>query len=108
MMFGVWRLDPMSSMLDMPFQTHYTILQTARINEFCMQSLVSRAAILVTACGLLEGQTTPAPAKPAVPEWSQPGSATRTQVAPPSDFHRPSTHFNTAIGIFEGQSDVGT
>jgi hypothetical protein len=29
-------------------------------------------------------------------------------VAPPSDFHRPSTHFNTPIGIFEGQSDIGT
>jgi hypothetical protein len=46
--------------------------------------------------------------KPAVPEWAYPGSATRTQVAPPPDFRRASTHFNTPIGIFEGQSDIGS
>jgi len=46
--------------------------------------------------------------KPTVPEWSQPGSATRTQVAPPSDFHRETKTFATPIGIFEGQSDVGS
>src|SRR5271170_2224118 len=45
---------------------------------------------------------------PAAPPWAQPGSATHTQVAPPPDFHRPSTNFNTPIGIFEGQSDVGS
>jgi hypothetical protein len=51
-----------------------------------------------------------APATPnaAVPEWAYPGTATRTQVAPPPDFRRASTHFTTPIGIFEGQSDVGT
>ncbi|HLX73012.1 MAG TPA: biopolymer transporter Tol [Verrucomicrobiae bacterium] len=43
-----------------------------------------------------------------VPAWAQPGSATHTQVAPPADFHRASTHFNTPIGIFDGQSDVGS
>ena len=46
--------------------------------------------------------------KPAVPAWAQPGSATRVQVAPPADFHRPSTHFAVPIGIFEGQSDIGS
>lgn len=46
--------------------------------------------------------------KPEVPAWAQPGSATRVQVAPPADFHRPSTHFAKRIGIFEGQSDIGT
>ncbi|HEX4486088.1 MAG TPA: biopolymer transporter Tol [Terriglobales bacterium] len=45
---------------------------------------------------------------PTVPAWSQPGSATHTQVAPPSDFHRPSTNFNTPIGVFQGQSDIGS
>jgi protein-S-isoprenylcysteine O-methyltransferase Ste14 len=45
---------------------------------------------------------------PAVPAWAQPGSATHTQVAPPPDFHRPSTNFNTPIGIFDGQSDIGS
>lgn len=42
------------------------------------------------------------------PEWAQPGSATHQQVAPPEDFHRPSTNFDAPIGIFEGQSDVGS
>ncbi len=46
--------------------------------------------------------------KPVVPDWAQPGSATRTQVAPPSDFHRATTTFDSPIGIFEGQSDVGS
>ena len=46
--------------------------------------------------------------KPATPEWAQPGSATHQQVAPPSGFHRPTTTFNTPIGIFDGQSDVGS
>jgi hypothetical protein len=47
-------------------------------------------------------------AAPAVPAWAQPGSATHTQVSPPADFHRPSRNFDTPIGIFEGQSDVGS
>ncbi len=42
------------------------------------------------------------------PEWAQPGSATHQQVAPPADFHLPATTFNTPIGIFDGQSDVGS
>lgn len=45
---------------------------------------------------------------PAVPAWAQPGSATHTQTAPPPDFHRPSRNFATPIGIFEGQSDIGS
>jgi hypothetical protein len=45
---------------------------------------------------------------PAAPEWAQPGSATHVQVAPPADFHRPSKNFATPIGIFDGQSDVGS
>ena len=54
-------------------------------------------------------QTPESPAqKPGVPEWAQPGSATHTQVAPPPDFHRPSTNIAVPIGIFEGQSDIGS
>jgi hypothetical protein len=45
---------------------------------------------------------------PAAPDWAQPGSTTHTQVAPPPDFHRASTNFNTPIGIFDGQSDIGS
>jgi hypothetical protein len=51
---------------------------------------------------LLSAQT------PAVPAWAQPGSDTHVQVAPPPDFHRPSRNFDTPIGIFEGQSDIGS
>jgi len=43
-----------------------------------------------------------------VPAWAQPGSATHVQVAPPADFHRPSKNFDTRIGIFDGQSDIGS
>ena len=57
------------------------------------------------------GQTaTPAgaAAKPLAPDWAYPGTATRTQVPPPPDFRRASTHYKIPLGIFEGQSDVGT
>lgn len=47
-------------------------------------------------------------AEPPVPDWAKPGSATHTQVAPPSDFHRPSTSYPGRIGLFEGQTDVGS
>jgi hypothetical protein len=51
-----------------------------------------------------------APAPPASPQptWAQPGSATHTQVAPPADFHRASKNFNIPIGVFDGQSDIGS
>ena len=51
---------------------------------------------------------TPSAASPAIPAWAQPGSPTHAQVAPPSDFHRPSRNFDTPIGIFAGQSDIGS
>lgn len=57
--------------------------------------------------GLAQAPGTPQEAKPTVPSWAQPGSATHTQVAPPADFHRASKNFDTPIGIFDGQSDVG-
>ena len=50
-----------------------------------------------------------APAAPAldVPDWALPGSATHRQVPPPAGFHRPAKIFDTPIGIFEGQADIG-
>jgi hypothetical protein len=51
------------------------------------------------------GAQTPAPV---VPAWAQPGSPSHAQVAPPPDFHRPSRNFAAPIGIFEGQSDIGS
>jgi hypothetical protein len=76
-----------------------------------MKSAYRSSLLLLTLCAFnfsLDAQTPAAPATtPAVPAWAQPGSATHTQVAPPADFHRPSRNFNTPIGVFEGQSDVG-
>jgi hypothetical protein len=45
---------------------------------------------------------------PATPAWAQPGSATHVQSAPPMDYHRPSRNFDAPIGIFDGQSDIGS
>lgn len=48
------------------------------------------------------------PAQPtAVPDWALPGSPTHKQYPPPADFHRPSKNFDTPIGIFDGESDIG-
>ncbi len=41
------------------------------------------------------------------PDWAWPGTATHRQVPPPPDFHRPSRNFDTPIGLFTGQSDIG-
>ncbi len=60
------------------------------------------ALMLCAAPHLLRAQA------PNPPAWAQPGSATHVQVAPPPDFHRPSRNFDTAIGIFDGQSDIGS
>lgn len=43
-----------------------------------------------------------------VPDWAKPGSETHVQVSPPKDFHRPPRTLLEPIGIFEGQSDVGS
>jgi hypothetical protein len=45
---------------------------------------------------------------PEVPEWAQPGTASHQQVAPPADFHRATTTFNSPLGVFDAQSDVGS
>jgi len=45
---------------------------------------------------------------PEVPDWALPDSPTHKQVAPPPGFHRPSRDDKTPIGIFQGQSDVGS
>ena len=65
--------------------------------------------ILLTTPPLLRAQASaPDGATPAVPVWAQPGSATHEQVPPPADFHRASRNFDKPIGIFQGQSDVGS
>ena len=88
----------------------YPIMQTHLIRLTKKLTRLASLLALMPLCiapALLRAQTTP-PAKPAVPDWAQPSSATHTQVSPPSDFHRPSTNFDKPIGIFEGQSDIGS
>lgn len=78
-----------------------------RTNHPCRASLL--VLMLCAAPYLLRAQAPgpPAPA-PTVPDWALPGSATHRQVPPPADFHRPSQNFSTPIGVFEGQSDIGS
>jgi hypothetical protein len=58
------------------------------------------AIVLCLAPNPVRGQT--------VPAWARPGSQEHAQVPPPADFHRPSKNFDSPIGIFDGQSDIGT
>ena len=68
-----------------------------------------RPVLLLSVCGaLLFGQATEPVGKQQVPDWALPGSPTHKQVPPPADFHRPTRTFNTPIGMFDGQSDVGS
>jgi hypothetical protein len=76
------------------------------------QSFLSLSILtaLAVACvmSVLRAQTPDAQSAPqTAPEWAQPGSPTHKQVPPPADFHRPSRNFDTPIGIFPGQSDIG-
>jgi hypothetical protein len=75
-------------------------------NKFACLSLP--AFMLCTVPHLLSAQTPGTPPTPTAPAWAQPGSANHAQVAPPADFHRPSKNFDTPIGIFTGQSDIGS
>jgi hypothetical protein len=74
---------------------------------FCLASLF---VLMLCMPHLLRAQASnpsSATPSPAVPEWAQPGTATHEQVPPPADFHRPSRNFDTPIGVFQGQSDIG-
>lgn len=73
-------------------------------SALALMTLVVTAPL--TANAQTPSSTPPPPA--AAPAWAQPGSATHTQVAPPPDFHRPTRTYPGPIGIFEGQSDVGS
>ncbi len=70
--------------------------------------LISTVAMTVwTASPNLFAQDTET-SKPNVPEWALPGSSTHKQVPPPADFHRSSKTVDTPIGVFDGQSDIGS
>jgi hypothetical protein len=77
-----------------------------------IKSSAFAALLALTSFGaprLLRAQAPPgSPAQtPEVPDWALPSSATHKQYAPPADFHRASKTFDTPIGIFQGQSDIG-
>jgi hypothetical protein len=77
------------------------------LRRSCVASLL--VMMLFTVPHLLPAQASIAPATPAptVPAWAQPGSPTHVQVPPPPGFSRPSRNFDTPIGVFQGQSDIG-
>jgi len=68
-----------------------------------------RTVLVLCICGAsLFGQAIESAGKPQIPDWALPGSPTHKQVPPPAGFHRPTRTFDTPIGIFDGQSDVGS
>lgn len=88
------------------------LLNCIAMSNFTQRSVRMYSSLVLAPAGLmcislmgLQAQTSQAPA---VPDWARPGSATHQQVPPPTDFHRATTTFNTPIGIFDGQSDVGS
>jgi hypothetical protein len=79
-----------------------------RINRLRASALSAvTPCIAIALIGLFARAQEP-PTAPAIPEWAYPGSATRKQVPPPADFRRPSKTTNVPIGIFDGQTDVGS
>ncbi len=99
----------------MPFIAASSAIHPQRAPGFCGAAL--SALTLLAAPALLAQSPSPQPpgappaaagTKPQAPEWAYPGTATRTQVPPPPDFRRASTHVKIPLGIFDGQSDIGT
>jgi hypothetical protein len=64
--------------------------------------------LMLSASPHLLGAEAPSTTPPVVPDWALPSSRDHVQVPPPLDFHRPTTTFNKPIGMFKGQSDVGS
>ncbi len=77
---------------------------SARCPRLQIFSVLALLGVSLFALPSAHGQAT----MPSVPDWALPGSATHKQVPPPADFHRPTTTVNASIGIFDGQSDVGS
>jgi hypothetical protein len=70
---------------------------------------LSRVICLAASLVLARAQS-PAPqaGSPAIPEWAFPSSPTHRQVPPPENFRRASKTTVAPIGIFDGQTDVGS
>ncbi len=71
------------------------------------KKLALLSILLIAGAGAAAPQTQ-STASPAVPEWALPGSPTHTQVPPPADFHRPARTTDAPLGVFDGQSDIGS
>jgi hypothetical protein len=79
------------------------------LNDLRVVKICTTTAFILAFCSALPlTAQSPGAQTPAVPDWAQPGSPTHTQVPPPADFHRATTTFDKPIGIFEGQSDIGS
>jgi hypothetical protein len=74
-----------------------------------MRTVLLAAVAVISVSSAFAQSLVPPPAPPGidVPDWALPGSANHKQVPPPADFHRASVIFNTPIGQFDQQSDVG-
>jgi hypothetical protein len=74
-----------------------------------MRTVLLAAVAVFSVSSAFAQSLVPPPAPPGieVPDWALPQSATHKQVPPPADFHRASVTFNTPIGQFDQQSDVG-
>lgn len=80
------------------------ILSTSLILKHARGSL---PLVFVLCASLHLPAQAPAASAPEVPDWALPSSPTHVQVPPPAGFHRPSVNFDTPIGAFDGQSDIG-
>ena len=78
------------------------------MNSLSWRPVPALAALSIAALLLAQAPSPPAPTNPAIPDWAYPGSKSHRQIAPPADFRRPSKTTNTPIGIFDGQTDVGS
>jgi hypothetical protein len=78
------------------------------MNGFFWRPMFGFSLALGIAGFLLAQAGAQTPPGSAIPDWAFPGSATHKQVAPPADFRRPSKTTNATIGIFDGQTDVGS
>jgi hypothetical protein len=86
----------------------FSVMKKQKIRSAIRLSFLVSLPVLVLLATSHPACAQATPATPAVPDWALPGSPTHKQVPPPADFHRPSTNFDTPIGIFEGQSDIGS
>lgn len=74
-----------------------------------MKLMTDLLSLALCSAALLHAQTPASPAaNPAIPDWAYPGSPSHKQVPPPADFRRPSKTTNQPVGIFDGQTDVGS